>query len=73
MQRAEEDAQFNMDKRRGIAQEKRAAKLERDEAEKYQQVKDELVTYFIPLCNCFFFRLLNNASFIYWSFIIARG
>jgi structural maintenance of chromosome 1 len=44
MQKAEEDAQFNLNKRRGIAQEKREAKLEKDEAEKYQQMKDELVT-----------------------------
>uniref|UniRef100_A0A1I7XL48 Myosin_tail_1 domain-containing protein n=1 Tax=Heterorhabditis bacteriophora TaxID=37862 RepID=A0A1I7XL48_HETBA len=42
MQRAEDDAQQNMNKRRGIAQEKREAKMERDEAEKYQQMKDDL-------------------------------
>lgn len=43
LQKAEDDAQQNMNKRRGIAQEKREAKLERDEAEKYQHMKDELV------------------------------
>ncbi|KAJ1357237.1 SMC [Parelaphostrongylus tenuis] len=42
LQKAEDDAQQNMNKRRGIAQEKREAKLERDEAEKYQHMKDDL-------------------------------
>ncbi|VDM52681.1 unnamed protein product [Angiostrongylus costaricensis] len=44
LQKAEDDAQQNMNKRRGIAQEKREAKLERDEAEKYQHMKDDLVS-----------------------------
>ncbi|CAJ0567096.1 unnamed protein product, partial [Mesorhabditis spiculigera] len=39
--KAEEDTQLNMNKRRGIAQEKKEAKMEKDEAEKYQQMKDE--------------------------------
>ncbi|CAJ0944758.1 unnamed protein product, partial [Mesorhabditis belari] len=40
--KAEEDTQQNMNKRRGIAQEKKEAKMEKDEAEKYQHMKDEL-------------------------------
>ncbi|CAL2030458.1 unnamed protein product [Caenorhabditis brenneri] len=42
MTKAEDDTQHNMNKRRGIAQEKREAKMEKDEAEKYQQMKNEL-------------------------------
>ncbi|KHN86179.1 Structural maintenance of chromosomes protein 1A [Toxocara canis] len=42
MIKAEEDAAFNLNKRRGIAQEKREAKMEKDEAEKYQMMKDDL-------------------------------
>uniref|UniRef100_A0A915Q3C1 Structural maintenance of chromosomes protein n=1 Tax=Setaria digitata TaxID=48799 RepID=A0A915Q3C1_9BILA len=40
--KAEEEAAFNLNKRRGIALEKREAKLEKDEAEKYQMLKEEL-------------------------------
>lgn len=54
MHKAEEDAQQNMDKRRGIAQEKRAAKLEKDEAEKYQQIKKDLVLFLCNWFNCCF-------------------
>ena len=42
MVKAEEDAQFTMNKRRGVVQEKREAKLEKDEAERYQNLKDDL-------------------------------
>ncbi|UMM12390.1 hypothetical protein L5515_001191 [Caenorhabditis briggsae] len=42
MTKAEDDTQHNMNKRRGIAQEKREAKMEKDEAEKYQTMKNEL-------------------------------
>ncbi|KAK6060872.1 RecF/RecN/SMC protein [Cooperia oncophora] len=57
LQKAEEDAQQNMHKRRGIAQEKREAKLERDEAEKYQHMKDDLAAkqrqlYLLELFYC---------------------
>ncbi|KAK6752456.1 hypothetical protein RB195_003715 [Necator americanus] len=57
LQKAEDDAQQNMNKRRGIAQEKREAKLERDEAEKYQHMKDDLAAkqrllYLLELFYC---------------------
>ncbi|KAL6737257.1 hypothetical protein Aduo_010915 [Ancylostoma duodenale] len=57
LQKAEDDAQQNMNKRRGIAQEKREAKLERDEAEKYQHMKDDLAAkqrllYMLELFYC---------------------
>ncbi|CAI5438701.1 unnamed protein product [Caenorhabditis angaria] len=44
MNKAEDDTQQNMNKRRGIAQEKREAKMEKDEAEKYQIMKDNVAT-----------------------------
>lgn len=47
--KAEEDAQFNMNKRRGIVQEKREAKMEKDEAERYQNLKDDLANKNIQL------------------------
>uniref|UniRef100_A0A0N5AH08 Structural maintenance of chromosomes protein n=1 Tax=Syphacia muris TaxID=451379 RepID=A0A0N5AH08_9BILA len=43
LMKAEEDAALNLNKRRGIALEKREAKMEKDEAERYQLMKDELV------------------------------
>ncbi|GMS91640.1 hypothetical protein PENTCL1PPCAC_13815, partial [Pristionchus entomophagus] len=44
MLKAENEAQSNMNKRRGIAAEKKEARLEREEAEKYQQLREELST-----------------------------
>ncbi len=43
MMKAEEDTQFNYHKKRGIAAEKKEAKLEKDEAERYQRLKLQLV------------------------------
>ena len=47
MQKAEEDTQFSYNKKRGIAAEKKDAKLEKEEAEKYQRLKQQLVYIFI--------------------------
>lgn len=44
MLKAEEDTQFNYHKKKGIAAEKKEAKLEKDEAERYQKLKQELVS-----------------------------
>ena len=43
MLKAEEDTQFNYHKKRGIAAEKKEAKMEKDEAERYQRLKGQLV------------------------------
>ena len=43
MLKAEEDTQFNYHKKKGIAAEKKEAKMEKDEADRYQKLKDELV------------------------------
>ncbi|XP_074644873.1 structural maintenance of chromosomes protein 1A-like [Tubulanus polymorphus] len=42
MLKAEEDTQYNYHKKRGIAAEKKEAKMEKDEAEKYQKLKAEM-------------------------------
>jgi hypothetical protein len=44
MLKAEEDTQFNYHKKRGIAAEKKEAKMEKDEAERYQKLKVQLVS-----------------------------
>ncbi len=44
MQKAEEDTQFSYNKKKGIAAEKKDAKLEKQEAERYQLMKRQLVT-----------------------------
>ena len=51
MLKAEEDTQFNYHKKRGIAAEKKEAKLEKDEAERYQRLKEQLVRHF----SCFLY------------------
>ena len=43
MLRAEEDTQFNYHKKRGIAAERKEAKMEKDEADRYQRLKEQLV------------------------------
>jgi structural maintenance of chromosome 1 len=40
---AEADTQHTYNKKRNIAMERKEAKLEKEEAEKYQRLKDELV------------------------------
>ena len=45
MLKAEEDTQFNYHKKRGIAAEKKEAKMEKDEAERYQKLKAQLVRF----------------------------
>lgn len=43
MLKAEEDTQFTYLKKKGIAAERKEAKLEKEEAEKYQKLKDDYV------------------------------
>lgn len=45
--KAEEETNFTYLKKRGVAAERKEAKLEKEEAEKYQKLKDELVNTFI--------------------------
>lgn len=47
MLKAEEDTQFTYLKKKGIAAERKEAKLEKEEAEKYQRLKDEYVRSYI--------------------------
>lgn len=47
MQSAESTAQTNLNRRRDVAMEKREAKLEKDEARKYQSLKDDLVLFYL--------------------------
>lgn len=44
MQKAEEDTQFSYNKKKGIAAEKKDAKLEKQEAERFQLMKRQLVS-----------------------------
>lgn len=45
MLKAEEDTQFNYHKKRNIAAEKKEAKMEKEEAERYQRLRNQLVCY----------------------------
>lgn len=48
--RADEEAQFSYQKKKGVAAERKEAKFEKEEAEKYTRLKEELVriTVFSP-------------------------
>lgn len=43
MLKAEEDTQFNLNKKKGIAAERKEARLEKEEAERYQRLTEQLV------------------------------
>lgn len=45
MLKAEEETQFSYQKKKGIAAERKEAKLEKEEAEKYQRLKEEYVCF----------------------------
>ncbi|KAK7102755.1 structural maintenance of chromosomes protein 1A-like [Littorina saxatilis] len=57
MLRAEEDTQFNYHKKKGIAAEKKEAKMEKDEAERYQKLNEQLTEKQLHLQ---LFRLFHN-------------
>ncbi|KAL6264602.1 hypothetical protein P5V15_004704 [Pogonomyrmex californicus] len=57
MLKAEEETQFSYQKKKGIAAERKEAKLEKEEAEKYQRLKEEYVEKQIEL---HLFRLFHN-------------
>ena len=47
--KAEEDTQFNYHKKKGIAAEKKEAKLEKEEAERYQRLNEDFVSGRLPV------------------------
>ena len=51
MLKAEEDTQFNYHKKKGIAAERKEAKMEKDEMEKYQKLKEDLVSGIQTRCS----------------------
>lgn len=51
MLKAEEDTQFTYQKKKGIAAERKEAKQEKEEAERYQRLKDELVSIIPVYCQ----------------------
>lgn len=57
MLKAEEETQFTYQKKKGIAAERKEAKLEKEEAEKYQRLKDDLADKQVELQ---LFRLYHN-------------
>ncbi|VDK74855.1 unnamed protein product [Litomosoides sigmodontis] len=67
--KAEEEAAFNLNKRRGIALEKREAKLEKDEAEKYQMLKEELESKQrqVYLLQLFYAEKMANETMSDWK------
>ncbi|CAG0898742.1 unnamed protein product [Darwinula stevensoni] len=57
MLKAEEDTQFTYQKKKGIAAERKEAKLEKEEAEKYQRLKEELAQKYV---ESHLFKLFHN-------------
>uniref|UniRef100_A0A8D1UV96 SMC hinge domain-containing protein n=1 Tax=Sus scrofa TaxID=9823 RepID=A0A8D1UV96_PIG len=63
LQKAEEDAQFNFNKKKNIAAERKHAKLEKEEAERYQNLLEELKINKIQLQ---LFQLYHNERKIHF-------
>uniref|UniRef100_A0A0B7A500 Structural maintenance of chromosomes protein n=1 Tax=Arion vulgaris TaxID=1028688 RepID=A0A0B7A500_9EUPU len=55
--KAEEDTQFNLNKKKGIAAERKEARLEKEEAERYQRLTEQLVEKQLELA---LFKLFHN-------------
>lgn len=69
MLKAEEETQFSYQKKKGIAAERKEAKLEKEEAEKYQRLKEEYVCSF---CYNIGYRicLIKNSYTVHFIMII---
>lgn len=57
MLKAEEEIQFSYQRKKGIAVERKVAKVEKEEAEKYQRLKEEymsrlIVRYYLNIIHC---------------------
>ncbi|XP_047596351.1 structural maintenance of chromosomes protein 1B isoform X1 [Lutra lutra] len=63
LQKAEEDAQFNFNKKKNVAAERKHAKLEKEEAERYQSLLEELKMNKIQLQ---LFQLYHNEKKIHF-------
>uniref|UniRef100_A0A5F9DGV2 Structural maintenance of chromosomes 1B n=2 Tax=Oryctolagus cuniculus TaxID=9986 RepID=A0A5F9DGV2_RABIT len=63
LQKAEEDAQFNFNKKKNVAAERKHAKLEKEEAERYQSLLEELRINKIQLQ---LFQLYHNEKKIHF-------
>ncbi|KAM4837659.1 structural maintenance of chromosomes protein 1B isoform X2 [Urocitellus parryii] len=63
LQKAEEDAQFNFNKKKNVAAERKHAKLEKEEAERYQSLLEELKINKIQLQ---LFQLYHNEKKIHF-------
>jgi hypothetical protein len=46
MEKAELETQTNFQKKRGVAAQKKEAKMEKEEAEKYQKLRSEFVSFY---------------------------
>ena len=71
MMEAEENTQLNYQKKRGIAAEKKEAKMEKDEAEKYRRLKVQVVGIrhlWVLLCVAFKWIFRSTHKTIYYYF-----
>lgn len=64
MLKAEEDTQFNLNKKKGIAAERKEARLEKEEAERYQRLTEQLVRF---LYTCKMFWLVSCCVYMQQS------
>lgn len=73
MQKAEEDTQANYHKKRNIAAEKKEAKMEKEEAERYQRLNNQLVGFFFYYMSVFIFIFIKQLLILILSFICKKS
>jgi len=71
MLKAEEETQFSYQKKKGIAAERKEAKLEKEEAEKYQRLKEEYVRAFFIFAVVFDIIHVNKKLELYILFFFS--
>lgn len=67
MEKAEEETQANFQKKRGVAAQKKEAKLEKEEAEKYQKLTQQLVSLFFSFKT----KMKKKTKFLIEYYVIA--
>lgn len=72
MLKAEEDTNYSYLKKRGVVAERKEAKQEKEEAEKYQRLKDDLVSIY-NLINQIFFFLHFEVNYSFVTLIINKN
>lgn len=77
MQQAEEETQYTYQKKRGVAAERKEAKAEKQEADRYARLKDEVVCAHLSIARYFYCSISwsygeKNQPIVLFAYIIVK-